>query len=99
MSSGKFLGMRSPHHSVPNPLTHIYREEHARSHGVVYPMPNSQARGSPLVGCTILLIQYFRSHPPYLEAVSSVRNLRTRHAVVTRDPLNMVCRLEQNEIE
>jgi hypothetical protein len=37
-----------------------------------------------------LLIQYIRSYPPYLEAVSSVRNPRSRHAVVTVDPLNMV---------
>jgi hypothetical protein len=37
-----------------------------------------------------MLIQYFRSCPPYLEAVSSIRNLRmTRHAVVTGEPLNM----------
>jgi hypothetical protein len=27
-----------------------------------------------------------RSYPPYLETVSSICNLRTRHAVVTRDP-------------
>jgi hypothetical protein len=26
---------------------------------------------------------------PYHEAVSSIRNLMTRHGVVTRDPLNM----------
>jgi hypothetical protein len=32
-----------------------------------------------------MLIQYLRSYIPYLEAVSSIRNLRTRHAVVTRD--------------
>jgi hypothetical protein len=36
-----------------------------------------------------LLIQYIHSYPPYLEAVSSIRNLRTRHAAVTKDPLNM----------
>jgi hypothetical protein len=36
-----------------------------------------------------LLIQYIRGYSPRLEAISSVRNLRTRHAVVTRDPLNM----------
>jgi hypothetical protein len=35
--------------------------------------------------CPRLLIQYIRSYPPYLEAVSSIRKLRTRHAVVTRD--------------
>jgi hypothetical protein len=40
----------------------------------------------PFVGCPRLLIQYIRSYPPCLEAVSSVRNLRTRHAMVTRDP-------------
>jgi hypothetical protein len=36
------------------------------------------------------LIQYIRSYPPYLEAISSINNLRTRHALVTRDPANMV---------
>jgi hypothetical protein len=54
---------------------------------VSYP-PNPQAGGPPPVGCPRLLIQYIRSYPPYLEAVSSIHNLRTRHAVVTGDPLN-----------
>jgi hypothetical protein len=45
-----------------------------------------QAGGSPLVGCPRLFIQYIRSYSPYLEAVFSIRNLRTRHAVVTKDP-------------
>jgi hypothetical protein len=36
----------------------------------------------------IMLIQYIRSYLPYLEAVSSIRNLRKRLAVVTRDPPN-----------
>jgi hypothetical protein len=62
-------------------------------------MPNPQAGGTPLVGCTRLLIQYVHSYPPYLEGVSSIRNLRRRHAMVTRDPPNMVCRLEQKEFE
>jgi hypothetical protein len=52
-------------------------------------MPNPQAGGPPLVGCPRLLIQYIRSYPPYLEGDPSIRNLRTRHAVVTRDPPNM----------
>jgi hypothetical protein len=52
-------------------------------------MPNPQAGGPPLVGCPRLLIQYIRRYPPYLDAVSSIRNPRTRHAVVTRDPPNM----------
>jgi hypothetical protein len=46
----------------------------------------------PIVGLKIfsprLLIQYIRSYPSYLEAVCSIRNLRTRHEVVTGDPLN-----------
>jgi hypothetical protein len=57
--------------------------------GVVSPMANPQAWGPPLVGCPRLLIQYIRSYPPYLEAAPSIGNLRTRHAVVTRDPPNM----------
>jgi hypothetical protein len=57
--------------------------------GVVNLTPNPQAGGPPLVGCPRLLNQYIRSYPPYLEAVSSIRNLRTRHAMVTRDPPNM----------
>jgi hypothetical protein len=32
-------------------------------------------------------MQYIRGYPPYLEAVSFIRNPRKRHAVVTRDPL------------
>jgi hypothetical protein len=36
-----------------------------------------------------MLIQYIRSFPACLEAVFSIRNLRTRHAVVTGDPLNV----------
>jgi hypothetical protein len=56
---------------------------------VFSPQPNPQAGEPTPVGCPRLLIHYIRSYPPYLEAVSSIRNLRTRHAVVTRDPLNM----------
>jgi hypothetical protein len=43
----------------------------------------------PHVGCPRLLIQYIRSYLPYLEAFYSIRNLRTRHAVMTRDPPNV----------
>jgi hypothetical protein len=57
--------------------------------GVVSPTPNLQAGGLPLVNCPWLFIQYICSYPPYLEAIPSIRNVRTRHAVVTKDPLNM----------
>jgi hypothetical protein len=52
-------------------------------------MPNPQAGGPPIVGSPQLLIQYIHSYPPKLEGVSSICNLRTRHAMVTRDPPNM----------
>jgi hypothetical protein len=52
--------------------------------GVVSPTPNPTAGGPPLVGCPRLLIQYIHSYSSYLEAVSSICNLRTRHVVVKR---------------
>jgi hypothetical protein len=54
--------------------------------GVVGSPSNPQARRIALVGCPRLLIQYIRSYPPYLEVVSSIRTL---HAVVKSDPLNV----------
>jgi hypothetical protein len=54
---------------------------------VVSPTPNPQAGGPPLDGC--LQLEYICSYLPYLEAVSSIHNLRMRHAMVTRDPLNL----------
>jgi hypothetical protein len=56
---------------------------------VVSPPHNPQAGGPFTVGCSRLPIQYIRSYPPYLEAISSIRNPRTHHAMVTVDPLNM----------
>jgi hypothetical protein len=58
--------------------------------GVVSPTPNTQARGPLFVGCPRLLI---RTYPPCLEAVSSIRNLMTRNAVVTKDPPNKNMRI------
>jgi hypothetical protein len=43
-----------------------------------------RTRGLSLVGRLGLLIQYIRSCPPYLKTVFSIRNVRARHAVVTR---------------
>jgi len=57
--------------------------------GAVCPLPNPQAEASSCIICPQLLIHYIHSHPSYLEAVSSVCNLRMCHAVVTRDPLNI----------
>jgi hypothetical protein len=49
------------------------------------PCPNPNLDGHPLVASTR---SYIRSYPSYLEAVSFIRNPRTRHGVVTRDPVN-----------
>jgi hypothetical protein len=46
------------------------------------PSLKTQRGGPLLVGCPLLLIQYICRYCPYLEAVSSIRNLRTLHAVV-----------------
>ena len=43
--------------------------------------PNPHVREPPSFGYLQLLIQYIRGHPPYLQV--SVRNLRTRHTVLT----------------
>jgi hypothetical protein len=53
------------------------------------PRPTPKLEDHPLSAVRDCLFQYIRSNPPYLEAVPSIRNLRTRHAVVTRDPPNM----------
>jgi hypothetical protein len=37
--------------------------------GVVSPLPNPQAGGPPLVGCSRLLVQYIHSYPKYLYLV------------------------------
>jgi len=43
--------------------------------------PKPHAGGPPSFSYLRMLIQYIRSHPPYLQV--SVRNLRRRHGVVT----------------
>jgi hypothetical protein len=57
--------------------------------GIVSPSPNSQLLGPLPADCPRVLIQNIRSYPTYLEALSSICNLRMHHAVVTRDPLNV----------
>jgi hypothetical protein len=58
--------------------------------GVVSSPPNPEAGGPPAVGCLCFLIQYICSYSPYLEIISSIRNLRMCHAMVIGDPLYMV---------
>jgi hypothetical protein len=87
-----FLGLPSglfPSGSVPRLCVVIRNKYRVLRWELLAPAPNPQAGGPPTVGCPRLLIRYIRSYPPYLEAVSSIRNPRTRHAVVTVDPLDM----------
>jgi hypothetical protein len=44
-----------------------------------------QVGGPRFSDCPRLLIRYIRRYPLYMEAVSSIRKLRTRHTVVTKD--------------
>jgi hypothetical protein len=53
------------------------------------PQPTPQAGEPSLFGRPRLLIQYIHSYHTHLEAASSIRNLRARHAVVTWNPPNM----------
>ena len=50
--------------------------------GVVSTSPNPQAGGPRLVGCPRLLIQIFAA-TLHIGGRSSIRNLRTRHAMMT----------------
>jgi hypothetical protein len=52
-------------------------------------MPNPQAGGPPLVGRPRLAYSIYSQLPSIPGGLPSIRNLRTRHAVVTRDPPNM----------
>jgi hypothetical protein len=70
-------------------LCYISLETYFLRWGVVSPTPSSEAGGPPIVDSPRLLIHYIRNYPPYLESVSSIRNLRTRHAMVTTDPPNI----------
>jgi hypothetical protein len=54
--------------------------------GVVNTSPNFQAGGPPLVGCPDCLFDIFEDTLLTLDR-SFIRNLRTRHTVVNRDPL------------
>jgi hypothetical protein len=76
-------------HHGPRPFRIFHKKLRVLRWGGFSPLSNPQAGRSPPVGCLRLLIQYIRSYPPHLQAVSSIRNVMTRHAVVTGDPLNM----------
>jgi hypothetical protein len=53
------------------------------------PCPQELLSPNPFVTCAKLIV-IVRSYPTYLKVISSIRYLRTRPAMVTRDPLNIV---------
>lgn len=57
-----------------------------------YPHAQHPVVGPPIFIYPLLLIQYIRIYLPYLEAASSIRNLRTRFVVVTKGPSNHVAK-------
>jgi hypothetical protein len=66
-----------------------------RNTTVCFTVRDVTPRPTPKLGDNVLSAlcdsySYIHSYPPYLEAVSSIHNLRTRHVMVTTDPLNMV---------
>jgi hypothetical protein len=63
---------------VPRPFVTFRNSLYFLRRGVVYLTPNLQTGGTPLVDCSLLFIECIRSYHPYLEAVSSLLNLRTR---------------------
>jgi hypothetical protein len=68
---------------IPNPCVTYLNKLFSLRQRVVITSPNPQAGGPPLVGWKPLLIEYIRSYPLHLEAVSSIRNPKTRRAFVT----------------
>jgi hypothetical protein len=79
-----------PYHPGPRPLEIFHNKLIFYGEELLAPRPTSKLEDYPLSAV--------RSYPPYLEAVSSIRNRRTRHVVVTRDPHNMIPNLYFSEM-
>jgi hypothetical protein len=67
---------------------YVYVLNNIMYYGVCKLIAMSELEDHPLSAVRECFFQYIRSYPPYLEAVSSIRKPRTRHAVVTVDILN-----------
>jgi hypothetical protein len=84
------LSQMNPVHSVPLRFCEIHFNVHfplLRSFQSCQPLAQAPNwRTTLCLGCSQLLIRYIRSFPPYLEAVSSIRNPKPRRAVVTQTP-------------
>jgi hypothetical protein len=60
-----------------------------KGEGLLVPFPAPKLAYHPLSVVCVFLFN-IRSYSSYLEAVSSIRSLGTRHVALTRDPLNVV---------
>jgi hypothetical protein len=78
--------------SGPSPRLLVpFRSKHiSLRRGVVSLTPNLQAGVLFPVGCSQVLIPYIRSYPPYLEVVSSIRNVGMGLVVMTMHPRKVV---------
>jgi hypothetical protein len=68
----KFEALRTFHNTL-----HFYGTELSESRQLL-------AREPPHVVSLCMIVQYICSYTPYLQAVSSIRNVNMRHEVVTR---------------
>jgi len=67
----------------PNPRSYVtFRNKLFFTVRSCWPLSQPPSWKTRLVGRQLLLIQYIGSYPPYLEAVSSIPNQKTRHALV-----------------
>jgi hypothetical protein len=76
---------KSPNHVLCN---NSYQAHFLRS-GFISPTPYPKLEDDPLSAVRYCLLNIFLSLLPYLEALFSNINLRTRHAVTKMDPLSM----------
>jgi hypothetical protein len=58
--------------------------------GIFTPQLATKLEDTPVVGCPLLFSQYIRTYPPYLNAVSSIRDLMTRQLFRTVHPRNLL---------
>ena len=82
VESPSFFSTRRFITAFTNALCEYFVTRYVLRGGVVSTSSSPEAVGPPLFGCPLLLIQCMRSYPPYWGPFS-IRNLRTRHSVVT----------------
>jgi hypothetical protein len=80
LCSSSFKRVWEVYHIHFRKKTYFYGEE------LLAGSQTSQLENHPLSAAHHCLLNIFAAILPYLEAVASIGNLRTRHVVLTRDP-------------